>query len=465
MSQTKKKRTGKNDENVRYYCKKRDGKELSSEEIEFFIRGYTAGEIPDYQASALLMAAYLRGLSFAETDALTSAVLHSGSILDLSDVPGIKADKHSTGGVGDGVSLAVAPLAAACGVKVAMMSGRGLGHTGGTLDKLESIEGYNCYLSPERFRSVVESVGCSIIGQTEDLAPADKKLYALRDVTATVNKKELITASILGKKLAEGINCLVLDVKTGSGAFMKTTEEARALAALMVRIAKEHGVKVSALITDMDCPLGNAVGNSLEVIEAIECLKGRAPEDYTSLAIELAARMLYLAEKVRWKNAAFSAKRLSKTEPLGKIQRYGGCARRKYRLDRRYFPVSFRRMFPHRSGGQRRIYFPHRYRIIRYRFPVARRRQNQERGPDRSFRRNQDPQKDGGQGRKGRRYSRPFRFGRGIICRGGKNVERGSRLFGISTRKEASHHRYFRMKINLYISNSYGIMQKILYFG
>lgn len=278
-------------------AKKRDGKELSSEEIEFFIRGYTAGEIPDYQASALLMAAYLRGLSFAETDALTSAVLHSGSILDLSDVPGIKADKHSTGGVGDGVSLAVAPLAAACGVKVAMMSGRGLGHTGGTLDKLESIEGYNCYLSPERFRSVVESVGCSIIGQTKDLAPADKKLYALRDVTATVNKKELITASILGKKLAEGIDCLVLDVKTGSGAFMKTTEEARALAALMVRIAKEHGVKVSALITDMDCPLGNAVGNSLEVIEAIECLKGRAPEDYTSLAIELAARMLYLAEK------------------------------------------------------------------------------------------------------------------------------------------------------------------------
>lgn len=257
--------------------KKRDGGELSENEIGFFVRGYTRGEIPDYQASALLMAAYLKGLSFAETDALTREIIRSGTTLDLSGIEGIKADKHSTGGVGDGVSLAVAPIVAACGVKVAMMSGRGLGHTGGTLDKLEAIEGYDCYLSEKKFREVIASVGCSIIGQTDALAPADKKLYALRDVTATVDKKELIAASILGKKLAEGIDCLVLDVKVGSGAFMKTEEEARALASLMVRIAKEHGKKVTALLTDMDVPLGNAAGNSLEVIEAVECLQGRRP--------------------------------------------------------------------------------------------------------------------------------------------------------------------------------------------
>ena len=277
--------------------KKRDGGELSENEIGFFVRGYTRGEIPDYQASALLMAAYLKGLSFAETDALTREIIRSGTTLDLSGIEGIKADKHSTGGVGDGVSLAVAPIVAACGVKVAMMSGRGLGHTGGTLDKLEAIEGYDCYLSEKKFREVIASVGCSIIGQTDALAPADKKLYALRDVTATVDKKELIAASILGKKLAEGIDCLVLDVKVGSGAFMKTEEEARALASLMVRIAKEHGKKVTALLTDMDVPLGNAAGNSLEVIEAVECLQGRAPEDYTLLATELSARMLFLSGK------------------------------------------------------------------------------------------------------------------------------------------------------------------------
>ena len=276
---------------------KRDGKELTEEEITFFLRGYTNGEIPDYQASALLMAAYLRGLTFGETKALTEAVIRSGATLDWTGVAGTKADKHSTGGVGDGVSLAVAPIVAACGVKVAMMSGRGLGHTGGTLDKLEAIEGYDCYLSQGRFKEVVDKVGCSIIGQTEALAPADKKLYALRDVTATVDKKELITASILGKKLAEGIDCLVLDVKVGSGAFMKTEREARELAELMVRIAKAHGKKVTALLTDMDCPLGNAVGNSLEVVEAVECLQGRAPEDYTLLTTELAARMLFLAGK------------------------------------------------------------------------------------------------------------------------------------------------------------------------
>lgn len=275
--------------------RKRDGEELTDGEIRFFVRGYTEGDIPDYQASAFLMAAFLRGLSFDETVSLTDAIVHSGRTLDLGKIPGVKADKHSTGGVGDGVSLAVAPIAAACGLKVAMMSGRGLGHTGGTLDKLESIEGYRCDLSEAEFLRTIERVGCSIIGQTDSLAPADKKLYALRDVTATVDKKELIAASILGKKLAEGIDCLVLDVKCGSGAFMKTEADARELAALMVRIARSCGKKVTALITDMDTPLGNAVGNSLEVMEAADCLRGRAPEDYTRLTYELASRMLYLA--------------------------------------------------------------------------------------------------------------------------------------------------------------------------
>lgn len=277
--------------------RKRDGEELTDGEIRAFVDGYVRGEIPDYQVSAFLMAAYLKGLTFDETMSLTSATIGSGKTLELSKIEGIKADKHSTGGVGDGVSLAVAPIVAACGVKVAMMSGRGLGHTGGTLDKLESIEGYDCFLSEERFKQVVENVGCSIIGQTDSLAPADKKLYALRDVTATVDKKELIAASILGKKLAEGIDCLVLDVKTGSGAFMKTESEARALAELMVSVAKEYGKKAVALLTDMDVPLGNAVGNSLEVVEAIEFLRGRADEDYAMLTTELAAYMLYLAGK------------------------------------------------------------------------------------------------------------------------------------------------------------------------
>lgn len=275
--------------------RKRDGMELTEEEIRAFVRGYTDGSIPDYQASAFLMAAFIRGLSFEETLALTDAIVHSGQVLNFDAVPGIKADKHSTGGVGDGVSLAVAPIAAACGLKVAMMSGRGLGHTGGTLDKLESIEGYRCNLSEEEFSRAVRETGCSIIGQTEALAPADKKLYALRDVTATVDKKELIAASILGKKLAEGIDCLVLDVKCGSGAFMKTEADARELASLMVRIARRYNKKVTALVTDMDAPLGNAIGNSIEVIEAIDCLRGRAPDDYTELTYELAARMLYLA--------------------------------------------------------------------------------------------------------------------------------------------------------------------------
>lgn len=272
--------------------KKRDGEALDKEEIEAFVSDYTAGEIPDYQASAFLMACFLRGLNEEETVTLTKAMLHSGEVIawNLSHT----VDKHSTGGVGDGVSLAIAPIVAACGGKVAMMSGRGLGHTGGTLDKLESIPGYCAQLPTERFQEIVKEVGASIIGQTDCLAPADKKLYALRDATGTVESIPLITASILGKKLAEGVDALVLDVKAGSGAFMKTETDAKRLAETMCAIAKKAGKRVSAFVTNMDRPLGNAVGNSLEVIEAIDCLKGRAPEDYTELVYTLSAEMLRL---------------------------------------------------------------------------------------------------------------------------------------------------------------------------
>lgn len=272
--------------------KKRDGEALSEEEIEAFVSAYTAGEIPDYQASAFLMACFLRGLNDEETSALTDAMMHSGEVIEWK-LPHT-VDKHSTGGVGDGVSLAIAPIVAACGGKVAMMSGRGLGHTGGTLDKLESIPGYCAQISADRFQEIVKEVGASIIGQTERLAPADKKLYALRDATGTVESIPLITASILGKKLAEGVDALVLDVKAGSGAFMKTEAEAKQLAKTMCAIAGKAGRRVSAFVTDMDRPLGNAVGNSLEVIEAIECLKGKAPDDYTELVYALSAEMLCL---------------------------------------------------------------------------------------------------------------------------------------------------------------------------
>ncbi|MBO5525866.1 MAG: thymidine phosphorylase [Clostridia bacterium] len=272
--------------------KKRDKKELTKEEIAFFVKGYTAGEIPDYQASALLMACFLNGLSEEETSCLTMEMMNSGDVLSLPFSHTV--DKHSTGGVGDGVSLAIAPIVAAAGGKVAMMSGRGLGHTGGTLDKLDSIEGYDSALSVERFFETIGRVGCSIIGQTERLAPADKKLYALRDATGTVECKELITASILSKKLAEGVESLVLDVKTGSGAFMKKKEDAIELAEMMVKICKRMGRKVVAFVTDMDRPLGNKVGNLLEVQEAIEALQGRAPEDYMELTVRLSEEMLVL---------------------------------------------------------------------------------------------------------------------------------------------------------------------------
>jgi pyrimidine-nucleoside phosphorylase len=274
--------------------KKRDGQELSSAEIEYLVRAYTSGEIPDYQVSAWLMAVILRGLTRAETSVLTDAMLHSGDVLDHSEFPAKKVDKHSTGGVGDKTSLILAPLVAAGGLIVPMISGRGLGHTGGTLDKLESIPGFNVNLSVPQFRSVLKTCGCAMIGQTSEIAPADRKLYALRDVTGTVESPFLICASIMSKKLAEGIDALVLDVKTGCGAFMKKEEDAEFLAGLMVETGERMGKSMIALITNMDQPLGLCVGNSLEVVEAIEILRGKGPDDLRELCIELAARMFQL---------------------------------------------------------------------------------------------------------------------------------------------------------------------------
>jgi pyrimidine-nucleoside phosphorylase len=275
--------------------KKRDGGELSPDEIGFLVRAYTDDEIPDYQMAAWLMAVLIRGMSGPELSALTAAMLHSGEVLDLSDIPGPKVDKHSTGGVGDKTSLIIAPIVAAAGVTVPMISGRGLGHTGGTLDKLQSIPGFNINLSLSEFRRVLKKCGCGLIGQTAEIAPADKKLYALRDVTATVESPNLICASIMSKKLAEGIDGLVLDVKTGSGAFMKTEKDSVHLAELMVETGERMGKKMVALITDMDQPLGLKVGNALEVEECIEVMNGEGPADLREVSIELAAWMLYLA--------------------------------------------------------------------------------------------------------------------------------------------------------------------------
>jgi pyrimidine-nucleoside phosphorylase len=279
--------------------KKRDGKAISEEEIRFFIKGYTEGTIPDYQMSALAMAIYFKSMTPAEVSVLVDAMMRSGDLVDTSSIPLPKADKHSTGGIGDKVSLVLAPLVACFDVAVPMISGRGLGITGGTLDKLESIPGYQAKITEQHFIDVIKQCGCSIIGQTDRLAPADKKLYALRDVTATVPSIPLITASIMCKKMAEGIDALVLDVKCGSGAFMKTLDDARALAVSMINVGKAMNKKVSAIITDMNQPLGQTAGNALEVIESIETLQGKGPADLIDLTVLFAAEMISLVHPVK----------------------------------------------------------------------------------------------------------------------------------------------------------------------
>ena len=278
-------------------AKKRDGGVLSREELEFAVMGFVNGQVPDYQMSALLMAIYLKGMTEKETAQLTDVMAHSGDMVDLSSISGIKADKHSTGGVGDKTTLVIAPIVAACGVKIAKMSGRGLGHTGGTVDKMEAVPGTQTAVDRERFFAQVNEIGISVIGQSGNLAPADKKMYALRDVTATIGCVPLIASSIMSKKLAAGSDCILLDVKTGNGAFMKTLDDSIELAKAMVSIGQHNGRKVAALITDMDTPLGHNIGNSLEVIESVEVLKGHGPADLTEVCYQLAANMLYLASK------------------------------------------------------------------------------------------------------------------------------------------------------------------------
>lgn len=278
-------------------AKKRDGLELSREEIEFFARSAGEGSVPDYQISALLMAIYINGLNDRETLDLTNAMAHSGDVADLSGIDGIKGDKHSTGGVGDKTTLIVAPIVSCCGVKIAKMSGRGLGHTGGTVDKLESIPGFNSSLSSADFTDTVNKCGLCVTGQSGNLCPADKKLYSLRDVTATVGNISLIASSIMSKKLAGGADCIVLDVKCGSGAFMRDVKAAETLARKMVNIGNSAGRKTAALITDMDVPLGKNIGNSLEITEAVDVLKGNGPKDLKEVALQLAAKLLQLAGK------------------------------------------------------------------------------------------------------------------------------------------------------------------------
>lgn len=284
---------------VEIIIKKRNGQRLTEDEIKFFVNGFLTGEIPDYQMSAFLMAIYFNGMSSEETVALTHTMLYSGEVLNLSHIEGLKVDKHSTGGVGDKTSLIIAPIAAAAGVKVPMISGRGLGHTGGTLDKLESIPGFRTDLSKEEFIRIVDKIGACLIGQTKEIAPADKKIYALRDVTGTVESIPLICASIMSKKLAEGINGLVLDVKTGNGAFMKSLDDSKNLAVNLKNISEAFGVKTIAYITDMNQPLGNYVGNWLEVYESVKILKNEIHNDLTELCHLLAGTMIYLGGKSR----------------------------------------------------------------------------------------------------------------------------------------------------------------------
>ena len=317
--------------NMRTYeiiSKKRDGRKLNKEEIDFFVSGYTQGKIPDYQMSALLMAIFLQGMNTNETTNLTLAMMRSGEVLDWDFLPGIKVDKHSTGGVGDKVSLILAPLVASCGVYVPMISGKGLGHTGGTLDKLESIPGFRTDLSLDEFRKIVSEIKVSIMGQTAQIAPADKKTYALRDVTATVESIPLICASILSKKLAEGVDALVLDVKVGSGAFMESETKAIVLAKALIEIGTKMKKKIIALITDMNEPLGEAVGNSLEVIETIEALKGKGGKDLMEVCFALGSYMLILGKKAKsyeegkrkMRNAIVSGEGLKKFKEMIKVQ-------------------------------------------------------------------------------------------------------------------------------------------------
>ena len=308
--------------------KKKNKLALSDEEIQFWIDGVTNETIPDYQTSALLMAIVLNGMDDHETAKLAEAMMKSGHVLDLSSIEGIKADKHSTGGVGDKTSMALGAMVAACGLKVAKMSGRGLGHTGGTLDKLESIRGFNCYLSEDQFKRQVEEIGLAIIGQTGDLVPADKKLYALRDVTATVNSIPLIASSIMSKKLASGADTILLDVKYGEGAFMKTIGDAKVLAQAMIAIGKKLGRDTMAMITDMDQPLGNTIGNALEVQEAVETVRGKGPEDFTELCIRAGEIMLIQGQlastkeeaRRQIKEAILSGKAFEKLVQMGQYQ-------------------------------------------------------------------------------------------------------------------------------------------------
>lgn len=276
-------------------ARKRDGEVLNREELAFAVQGYTDGSIPDYQMSALLMAIYLKGMTSEETAVLTDCMARSGDMVDLSGIKGVKVDKHSTGGVGDKTTLVVAPIVAACGVKMAKMSGRGLGHTGGTVDKMEAIPGMKTVLDQKEFFAQVNKIGLAVIGQSGNLAPADKKMYALRDVTATIGCIPLIASSIMSKKLAAGSDAILLDVKTGNGAFMKTLDESIALAEAMVAIGEHNGRRTAALVTDMDTPLGYAVGNSMEVTEAVETLRGHGPEDFTTVCLDLAGGLLELA--------------------------------------------------------------------------------------------------------------------------------------------------------------------------